>query len=154
MNRIIALFSLASLLFIVACTDEDTDDIKPTITDLEVGHSDTIHAGEGVHLEFYAEDNDQLDYYRVMIHSEDEEEETKSAMLDVTFEFDSIFYDNFNGLKNATVHHHEIAVPEEAAEGEYHFHLTVADKSGNTTTEEVEIVLLHEDDDHDHEDEE
>ncbi len=150
-NKNIFFVSLFALLIIAACKDDDTDDIKPTITDLEVGHNDTIYAGDGMHLEFYAEDNDKLDYYRVMIHLDDEEE-TKAILLDETFEFDSTFYDNFNGLRNATVHHHEIQVPEESAEGDYHFHLTVVDQSGNTTTEEVELVLSHED--HDHEDEE
>lgn len=144
---------MATLVFAASCKKEDVT--KPVVSDLEVGANDTIHAGDGIHLDFYAEDNEELDYYRIVIHPEDEDEHKSLRMEDdEAFEFDSTFYANFNGLKNATVHHHEIMVPEHAEEGHYHFDLTVADKAGNTTEEEVDLVLSHEDheddDEHDH----
>lgn len=153
MKSKIKLFGIAAtLVFVASCKDENVDEdvTKPVISDLEVGANDTIHAGDGIHLEFYAEDNEALDYYRITIHPEGEEEH-KSLSMDEEFEFDSTFYANFQGLKNTMVHQHEIMVPEHAEEGHYHFHLTVADKAGNTSEEEVEIVLSHEE--HEHEEE-
>lgn len=136
---LITVFAL-SLLFVIGCEKEDEDNVKPTVSNLEVGYEDTLHVGEPVHLEFDAEDNDALDYYRVVIHFEGGHEH-KSADEYIEWDFDTTFYDNFTGLKNATVHHHYISVPENAEEGDYHFHLTVADKAGNTTEIEKELIM-------------
>jgi hypothetical protein len=140
------LIVIMSLCF-VAC--EDKDEEKPVISNLEVGHDGTIHAGEGIHLDFKVADNEGLDYYQISIHAEEGEHDHKS--LHEHWSFDSTFTE-ISGKKNSTVHHHEIVVPEEAEEGKYHFHLTVADEEGNTASEEVELDLVHEEHDDDHED--
>ncbi len=137
MMRNIKLFGIAALMvFAVACENDDNDTTKPVVTNIEIGENDTIYANEGVHVEFDAEDNDALDYYTITIHPENDEEGA--------FEVDTTFYENFQGLKNAHVHHHNIIVPEEAADGDYHLHLIVADASGNTYSEEFELILSHE----------
>ncbi len=137
-------------LAFMSCSDED-DTQKPVVSELEVGHSDTIHIGEAIHLEFEVVDDNLLDYYRVIIHEEDEHE--KSLIEEYSWSYDSTFTE-ISGLRNYTVHHHDIVVPEEAAEGEYHFHLSVVDEAGNLTEIEKELYATHEegeeDDDHEH----
>jgi hypothetical protein len=139
-------------LFFTSC-EKDEDTQKPLITDLEVGHTDTIYVGEGIHLEFYISDNDVFDYYRIKIHAKKEEgHEHKSSIEYVHWDFDSTFTE-INGKRGKAdepflVHHHRIMVPENAELGAYYFHLSVADKSGNLAETEKEIVVVVEDDEH------
>ncbi len=140
--------SMFTVFFLASCSDDD-DSQKPLVSNLEVGHGDTIHIGEGIHLEFDIEDDGLLDYYRIQIHPENGHD--KSALGELAWEYDSIFTE-ISGLRNLTVHHHNIVVPEETAEGAYHFHLMVADKAGNMAAVEREIVATHEEGEHTHED--
>lgn len=149
--------TLTTGFFFTSCEKEDTE--KPKITNLEVGHNDTIHVGEGLHLDFYISDNEVFDYYRIVIHAEEEGHEHKSATEHDHWEIDSTFTE-IHGLRANSddplrVHHHNILVPENAELGEYHFHLRVVDKSGNVAEIEKEVILAEEDDhdpDHDHDD--
>lgn len=138
-------FLIAITLVLIISCENDKDTQKPTITNLEVGHNDSIHAAEPIHLEFEAEDNEVLDYYRIIIYGE-EHHDHKSATEFIEWDFDSTFYNDFTGLKNATVHHHLINVHDSAKPGAYHFHLTVADKAGNTLSEVKELELTAKDD--------
>ncbi|MCW3785201.1 DUF4625 domain-containing protein [Plebeiibacterium sediminum] len=139
---------VANLLF-VSCEDDDNqDNTKPTVTELEVGHDGEAHIGEALHLEFYVEDNDLLDYYSVEIHGGEEgQEESEITGWKYEEEFTEI-----RNKKNYTVHHHGIMIPETVEEGEYHFHLRVVDMSGNVTEIEEHLHATHEEveDDHDH----
>ena len=143
--------TLSTGLFFASCEkDKEEDNQKPVISDLEVGHNDTIHAGEGIHLDFLASDNDLLDYYRIVIHAEDEHE-LKSAAEHIHWEFDSIFTE-ISGKKEWQVHHHDILIPENAELGEYHFHLMVFDQAGNLAETEKEVIVAEDDgEDHEHE---
>ena len=133
-------FALIAGVIFISC-DEDDDTQKPVISNLEVGHNDTIHVAEGVHLDFEVSDNEKLDYYRITIHPE---EDHKKSLTEVHWEFDSTFTE-ISGLKNYTVHHHDILVPENAELGEYHFHLSVADEAGNLAEVEKELIMAAED---------
>ena len=142
------LLIFSAIIVFVACNDDD--DVKPVISNLEVGHDDTLHVGEGVHIEFEVLDNERLDYYRIMIH---EEGEHKAVIVDeVEWDFDSTFTE-ISGLRNYTVHHdNEVVVPEGTHLGEYHFELIVVDEAGNTAELEREVVVALEGggDPHDH----
>lgn len=128
------------VLSILSACNENEDNEKPVISNLEVGENDTIYAGDGVHMEFTVTDNDQLDYYVVEIHEETEHEK---SIAEAGWEFDSTFVE-IKGLKNYTVHHHAIKVPAHAEEGDYHCHIIVSDKTGNTLTVETELFLSQE----------
>jgi hypothetical protein len=134
---------IATAFIAFACQNEDN--LKPVIANLEVGHNDSIFAGEGIHLEFEVSDDELLDYYQIKIHSE---EDHKSANTEVHWELDTIFTE-ISGLKNYTVHHHNIIVPADAEHGDYHFHLSVVDKSGNLAEEERDLILTESDEEHD-----
>jgi hypothetical protein len=150
MNKNYALllvFAVIALAFVACEDEEDKDTQAPVISDLEIGHDDTLHAGEEAHIEFSVTDNEALASYTIQIHHG----EDHMAILKHgdEWEFDSTFTE-IAGLKNFEVHHHAIMVPEEVEEGEYHFHLTVADEAGNTATEERDVIVSHEEGDHDH----
>lgn len=119
----------------LSCEKDDSDKTKPVISDLEtgLGNSLTFFQGGDVHLEFEASDNKELGYYEVEIHAE-----SKSAEAGWDF---SQKWDFEPGLKNALVHQHEIVVPADATPGAYHFHLTLADKAGNTVSIEEDILI-------------
>ena len=145
-NKFLSILSVSILaLSIFACKDEDN--LKPIISNLEVGHNDSIFAGEAIHLEFEVEDDGLLDYYQVMIHPEADH---KSATTGTHWEYDTIFTE-ISGLKNYTVHHHKIMVPADAEHGDYHFHIAVVDKSGNLAEEEKDLVLTESTGEHDDE---
>ena len=76
--------------------------------------------------------------------------------LNAVWEFEQVFTEGYEGLKNTDFHEH-IDIPADAAEGEYHLHLTVADKVGNTVEGESHLDIVagdgsdeHHDHDHDH----
>ncbi len=148
-----ALFYLATAFLIISLSiscenDETTDNEKPMIEDLEVGHNDTIHAGGKAHVSFSASDNDVLDYFRIVIHYEGEHDH-KSAVEEHEWELDTTIYDNFSGLKNASPHY-DFDIDEHAELGEYHFDLTVVDKSGNSSTMSQDLIMAEHDGDYDH----
>lgn len=141
---VLVIFSL--LLWISSCKDDDNDTEKPVITNLEVGHNDTLYVGKNVHLEFEVTDNERLSYYRVLIH---EEGHHKSALLEDGWEYDSTFTE-ISGLKSHVAHHHKIKVPDEGVHlGEYHFELLVFDESGNFASDEREVIVAESDGDGD-----
>ena len=49
-------------------------------------------------------------------------------------------YTNYTGQKNADFHEH-IEIPSTATPGEYHFHLKVVDKNGNTSEVDADVIL-------------
>ena len=142
-KKLLPVLSIIVVAFIAfACNNEDN--LKPVIANLEVGHNDSIFAGEAIHLEFEVSDDDLLDYYQVKIHPE---EDHKSASTEIHWELDTVFTE-ISGLKNYTVHHHEIMVPTDAEHGDYHFHLSVVDKSGNVAEEERDLILTESNGEH------
>ncbi len=151
LRLLLSITLVASLIFVSCDDDDDTKDTtKPTVTNLEAGHDGEMHIGEGLHLEFDVEDNDVLDYYSVEIHAGEEGAEEAETGWKYEEEFDEI-----HNKRNYTVHHHDIIIPEDIEEGEYHFHLRVIDMSGNVTLIEKHLHATHEevegDNDHDHE---
>ncbi|MGB9745464.1 MAG: DUF4625 domain-containing protein [Bacteroidales bacterium] len=135
---ILSVIITITLAVIYSC--ESKDNQKPTISNLEVGHNDTIFAGYPVHLEFEVTDNDLLSNYHVIIHSEEGHHHKSISITNIPWEFDSIFRE-ISGLKNYTVHHHTIHAPSNAETGNYHFHLTVADQAGNSVSVEKDITM-------------
>lgn len=140
-------------LTLVTWTACDKDDDGPAvdgplIETLEVGHDNdrTAHPGSDLHLDAAILAPGTIASITLSIHPEGAE----------GWEFEQVFTAGYEGLKNADFHEH-IDVPATAAEGEYHLHLTVADKAGNTVEEESHLDIVagdgseeHHDHDHDH----
>lgn len=151
LKKLILLLAISGVFVFASCEKEDEDTQKPVISNLEVGHNDTIYLGEEIHIEFEVTDDNRMDYYRIVIHSE-EEHDHKSVNEGEHWEVDTVF-NEISGLRNYTVHHDVILVPETAETGYYHFYLSVVDKAGNVAEVERELYTSDEEghyDDHDH----
>lgn len=138
----LALIAIAGLTF-SACSDDDNekDTQAPVVENLEVGHNDTLHIGEAMHLEFSVTDNDKLSHYRVVMHKEDDH--LKSATTNDFGQIDSTFTE-IMGLRNYNVHKDLTGVTSTLSEGYYHFDLSVTDMAGNTTQLERDVYATEE----------
>ncbi|MGC4234818.1 MAG: DUF4625 domain-containing protein [Niabella sp.] len=134
-KQIVSKLSIALFLFILAFSacNKDKDVVaKPTVTGLEVGmdNNKTGHPGGDLHLEAEILAPGGIANIKVEVHSEGS----------AGWEYEQIFTDGYEGAKNADFHEH-IDIPANAAIGDYHLHLVVTDKKGNTTTAEAEFKL-------------
>ncbi len=146
---LIAAFTSLAILTFSACEDNE-DDQKPEVSNLEVGYHDTIYISGDVHIEFEVTDNEELNYYTVKIHPEGEHHDDDHEGEEHEWEIDTTFTE-INGLRNYSVHNHEIEIPDDAPAGDYHFDLLVVDMEGNSLALERDLILTegegeHEDD--------
>src|SRR3546814_5447762 len=106
---------------------------KLLIESLEIGldNSGIAHPGSDLHLDAAIVAPGDIASITLSIHPEGAD----------GWEFEQVFTEGYEGLKNADFHEH-IDVPADAAEGEYHLHLAVADKAGNTVEVESTLELV------------
>ncbi len=114
---------------------------KPKIEGLEVGYNNDriAHPGSDLHLDAALLAPGGIASITLSIHPEGE----------AGWEFEREYTEGYEGLKNTDFHEH-IDVPADAAEGEYHLHLTVTDQLGNTVEAESHLDIVAGDGDHDH----
>ncbi|MDR1673361.1 MAG: DUF4625 domain-containing protein [Bacteroidales bacterium] len=146
----ICLTIMAGIL--VASCDKG-DNVKPVINLIEPEEGDVLQIGGDVHFEMKLSDDVALGSYKVDIHHnfdnhghEKSGEETET----VPFEFSREWVEDIAGKKNATVHHHEIVIPENATEGAYHLMVYCTDAAGNEAYVTVNVELSHEGEEHEH----
>ena len=135
-NKYIVIAVVAVSLTFVGCEKEEEDNTPPTIENLEIGHDGKFQTGSELHVEFDVSDEGGLDYYQISIHPEGDHKSTSEE-----WEFEQKFTE-ISGLKNYSVHNHEIEVPLDAELGEYHIDLMVVDLAGNVTSKEIELELV------------
>ncbi|MDR2362238.1 MAG: DUF4625 domain-containing protein [Prevotellaceae bacterium] len=129
------LLTSVGLCAVSACTDDDTKPAKPVVAITGIGSHDgpegTVKAGDELHLEADIVAEGLIARIDVEIHQED----------GGSFEIEKPYTEGaYIGVKNATFHEH-IDIPSEAPAGEYHLHLTVQDREGQTTTAEAELEI-------------
>ncbi|MDR1592940.1 MAG: DUF4625 domain-containing protein [Prevotellaceae bacterium] len=144
-------------IFFLAFTSckEDSDTTKPVIELVEPEEDDVLLIGSenGVHFDAEFSDNEMLASYKVEIHQNFDNHThavTRGDAETVDFVFEKTW--TITG-KNASVHHHEIIIPENATPGHYHLMVYCTDAAGNESHIAVDIELSHEGEEHDHEDE-
>ena len=118
-------------LMVVGLSSCGEDPAAPTISGLEVGenNSGTAIIGDELHIDAEIVAEGEIDVIEVELHSEDGTGE------DIEAEFTS-----YAGQKNADFHEH-VEIPATATAGEYHFHLKVTDKEGQTTEADAEVEI-------------
>lgn len=163
------LFALAvvATASLVSCSSDNNDTQKPIVNLHAPEEGAHLEAGKSIHFDMEVSDNEMLGSYKIDIHSAEGHSHThshgKMAKL-VPMASETILY-NFQhqwslaGQRNASIHHHEITIPENATPGDYHFVVYVLDAAGNQemVARNIEIVGPGEGDhdhDHDHEGEE
>jgi len=131
-NVYLMAMAIATVLFFSACDDDDNTVPAPTIDILEIGIGDSHvgYIGADLHIEADIVAEGLINTVWVEIHAED------GSDYEIEAEYD--YSDQI--LKNTTFHEH-VDIPEELEAGEYHFHLIVTDKEGNSTTAEDDITL-------------
>ncbi|KKO91209.1 hypothetical protein AAW12_11885 [Sphingobacterium sp. Ag1] len=131
-------FLLSTILFgFLSSCKKDNEEIpalaKPQISALEIGsgNNKTVQAGSDLHLEGDILAEALIAKIEIEVHQEGGGQ----------YKFTKAYTDGkYIGVKNATFHEH-IDVPADAPAGAYHFHFTVTDKAGNTTTIESPLTI-------------
>ncbi|TYQ00174.1 uncharacterized protein DUF4625 [Tenacibaculum adriaticum] len=133
----IALYALAFFgLLITSCSNDDNDVQLPisSISEVEIGSANRGVIGRDFHFNVEVLAGDMIDIVQININPREDETYTH----DWSFE---IVWDEFKGVKNATVHKH-FEVPEDAAEGKYDFVITVTDENGTKLEETFEVEII------------
>lgn len=134
----IALFIAFATLAIAGCKKETPEPEKPkaTLSNIEVGlgNNGIGVIGRDFHLNMDILAGDKIDLVQIKIEQITGETYTKTWSHEISWE-------EFKGVKNATVHKH-FDIPEDAAEGKYDFLIIVKDHNG-TTLEEKRTVSLY-----------
>lgn len=146
-TKIYTIAALFGMLFVTACSKENlkSDVTKPVIELISPQEDATIQIGNahGVHFEMKLSDDHALKSYKLNIHSnfDGHEHHTHSrASQTVDFKFDKVY--DVSGLKNTTVHHHDIVIPENATPGNYHLMVFCTDEAGNEAVVARDIILI------------
>jgi hypothetical protein len=125
-------FAFAIMTIATSCSESTEPEVaKPVISELEVGLGNSLVAyiGSDLHLQAEIVAEGKIDLITVEIHKEDGSGDEIEAT-----------YDDYSGLLNATLHKH-VDIPEATEAGDYHFHLTVTDQEGNSTTVEEDLTI-------------
>lgn len=149
-----------SSIFFTSClkSDGDIDTEKPVIKLNAPVNEEAIEVGSTIHFDMDVSDNIALGSYDIDIHSADGHTHTHGVVLSgedhdhdhdhdpenearKTFKYKNS-WDDIRGLRNAHIHHHEIAIPEDAKRGEYHFVVKVLDAAGNQAMEYRTIDIV------------
>lgn len=162
-----AILAVGGLFFTSCDSDDDKDTTKPVIENIEPENGDYLQIGEHVHFAAEISDNESLRSYKIDIHS-NFDGHTHKALAEssdsVAFSFSKSWTttetggESLLGKKNAHLHHHEIEIPKNNAEGRpyktgnYHFSLFVVDEAGNESVIYRDVKLTYEEvADHDEE---
>ncbi|MDR3117900.1 MAG: DUF4625 domain-containing protein [Mediterranea sp.] len=137
-----------TLSFFTSCTN-DGDTTPPVIDLIEPAEGDALKIGSPVHFEMEVSDNEMLSSYKVEIHSNFDGHEHSRVTRTTAFFFERTW--SLSGLKNTLVHQHDIVIPEDATEGDYHLMVRCTDAAGNEAHLTRNIVLSHDGEEHGHE---
>lgn len=153
-KRIFLLAGVVAMPFsFTACSDDDADTSKPMIQLHEPEDGDSLKIGDDIHFEADFSDNEELGSYLVEIHNnfDGHGHKLKSASSTDTEPFSFKKSYDLNGLRNSHVHHHDIAISENATPGEYHFVVYCTDAAGNQSMIVRDIILSSDAGSHQHE---
>jgi hypothetical protein len=130
---------------------KDGDTTKPVINLIEPENDDTLQIGGTIHFDAEFSDNEMLASYKVDIHNnfDNHGHATKQTAETVAFEYIKTWP---LSKKNEKIHHHEIAIPENATPGEYHLMIYCTDAAGNESYIAVDVELSREAGEHEHDD--
>lgn len=134
--NLLLLFTALFFGFLSSCKKDNVDTpitAKPEIGALEIGmdNNKTVQAGSDLHLDGEIVAEGLIEKIEIEIHQEG----------GGTFKIAKIYNDErYVNRKNVNFHEH-IDIPAVAPAGKYHFHLTVTDKVGNSTTVESPLTV-------------
>jgi hypothetical protein len=141
-NIFFSIFFSAIFAVVLNGCQEDSDTTRPEINLIEPAEDDALQIGgeHGVHFEAEFSDNEALASYKVDIHPNFDGHTHTRADDTVDFEYERSW--TLSG-KNASIHHHDITIPENATPGDYHLMVYCTDAAGNEEHIAVDVVLSH-----------
>ncbi|SFW19005.1 protein of unknown function [Sinomicrobium oceani] len=133
---LLLVFTLGVTLWFTSCSnDDDTVELPiPTMTEIEVGSDNQGIIGRDFHFNVEIMAGDKIGTVRLNIDQLPDEDYTREWSFEIS-------WDEFSGMKNATVHKH-FDIPEEAPEGTYAYTITVTDENGTTAEDKGEVSLI------------
>lgn len=141
-----AIAALSLALVSTGCKKDPVDTTKPTIKLIAPEDNAKLLIGDehGVHFDMELEDNDMVASYKIDVHNnfDGHSHETKSLRHEgeKPFSFQKEYTVN---QRNAKIHHHDIKIPADAAEGKYHLVVYCADRAGNQSMVARDVELSH-----------
>lgn len=155
LNPFLLIFIVSS--FFTACDDDKGDTEKPVINLIAPAEGAILKIGSDIHFEMDITDNEMLQSYKIEIHNNFDHHghDTKATASEETTPFSFNKSWDVSGYKSKHEHHHDIVIPGNATEGDYHFMVYCTDISGNESYVARNIQLSHdgsagEDVEHDH----
>lgn len=131
-KSVVYFLTMLTVVSFTSCNKDDGGEAKaPNITLIELGESNSHKAtvGADLHMEAEVIAEGTIEKIEVEMHPESGSGDDIEAV-----------YTNYADQKNADFHEH-IEIPATAVPGEYHFHLKVVDKNGNTSEVDAEVEI-------------
>jgi hypothetical protein len=153
-------FAILLLLALFACTDEEIDDVRPTI-DLSLEDAfplncDTIYFGESFEMRMLFSDNCELGSFSISVHNNfnhhsHSTEVTECNLSPVKDPVNPLnFIEDFSIPEGMTEYETDFAVNFPSGdengdfdEGDYHFFISLTDKEGSSEQKGLSIKILH-----------
>ncbi|WP_067151488.1 DUF4625 domain-containing protein [Pseudotamlana agarivorans] len=135
LKNLLLVIPLVCLLF-SSCESDDPEPLMPTIDNVEIGLQNNEIGVIGRDFHFNAEilAGDKIDLVQIKIEPKEEETYASPWSYEIT-------WNEFKGVKNATVHEH-FNIPEDAVEGDYDFTIVVSDENGAVLEEKRNITIM------------
>lgn len=131
------LFLNLCLLAFTSCSDDsENDPAKPSVNlkELGSGHDSpddkVAYIGMDAHIEAEIVAEGLIRQIEVEVHQKNG-----------NYRFNKTYTDEKYVGKQNTIFHEHFEIPSDAVVGEYHFHLTVTDQLGQTSTIEAELII-------------
>jgi len=135
LKNLLLIIPVVYLLF-TSCESDDPEPLMPTIDNVEIGLSNNEMGVIGRDFHFNVEilAGDKIDLVQIKIEPKEGETYASPWSFEKT-------WDEFKGVKNATVHEH-FNIPEDAVEGDYNFTIVVSDENGAVLEEKRNITIM------------
>ncbi|MCD7963692.1 MAG: DUF4625 domain-containing protein [Rikenellaceae bacterium] len=123
---------------------KDSDTTPPVIDLKNPVEGAVLEIGDehGIYFEMELSDNEMLSSYKIEIHNNFDahgHSHSKAASETAPFFFQKSW--DISGQRNASIHHYEIVIPEDATPGKYHLLVYCTDAAGNETNIARNIIL-------------
>ena len=178
----IAAIMLKAAFGLVSCDSDNLDNERPAVKIVSPMENELVKPGSDIHFEVELSDNVALASYKVNIHGAFDghghgHSDTRAGSATTRAAADSVEFirtwlendfivlgeEPIAGKKNATVHHHHIAIPATITrtfngeqkvmplrEGHYHFIVYCTDEAGQESFASTEIYISYDAEGHDH----
>lgn len=153
-------FAILVLIALFACTDDEIDDVRPTI-DLSLEDAfpvncDTIYFGESFEVRMLFSDNQELGSFSISVHNNFNHHSHSTEVVECALQPKKEAANPFNFIEDYSIpaglteYETDFAVNFPSGdengdfdEGDYHFLISLTDKEGSSEQKGLSIKILH-----------